>query len=406
MAAAKDEGTGIGLTILFCFLAAVIEGVDLQSAGVAAGGMKAAFHLGDDQLKYVLAASPFGLLFGAIIGGRLADRIGRKTVLVGSVALFGLFSLLTAFAPNYEALAAVRVLTGLGLGGATPNLIALTGEAGKRATSAAPVSLVFAGMPVGGAFASYVGFLLGAHGDWRTIFYIGGIIPILLAPLLWRFLPESRRFLESKLVAPEAGDVRPGALWALFAENRALTSLLLWIASFFTLLILYLLLNWLPQLMVGKGFNREQAMVIQMAFNGGSMVGGIVLGRLMDRGRRALILFATYLGMAIALYALGAAPAVVVAAGAIAGAVGFFVVGGQFVLYGLYPGFYATPIRGTGAGAATAVGRVGAIAGPLLAGMLLAGGKSSTEVLQYLMPVVAIGGAAAVALIWRPTVNE
>lgn len=405
----KDKATaGVGLTILLCFLAAVIEGIDLQSAGVAAGGIKGAFHLDDGQMKFVLAASPFGLLLGAIAGGRLADMVGRKTVLVGSVAIFGVFSLITAFAPSYETLVAIRVLTGLGLGGATPNLIALTGEAAKRATSAAPVALVFAGMPVGGALVSYVGFLLGPMGDWRTIFYIGGIVPILFAPLIWKYLPESRRFQEHKAaMAADAGDVRPSVVSALFAENRALTSLLLWIASFFTLLILYLLLNWLPLLMGGKGFNREQGMIIQMFFNGGSVLGGVVLGRLMDRGRRALILFVTYIGMASSLFALGAAPAGAMVTSIIAAiAVGFFVVGGQFVLYGLYPGFYSTRIRGTGAGAATAVGRVGAIAGPLLAGVLLSGGKTSTEVLQSLLPVVLVGGIAAVALIWRPTVDE
>jgi len=180
-------------TVMFCVLAALCEGIDLQGAGVAAPGIRAEFLAGPAQLGSFLSASTFGLFVGALIGGRYADRIGRKSVLVVSIAIFGLCSLLTPLAHDMSSLSIARLLTGLGLGGALPNLIALTSESSPSDRRSANVALVYSGAPFGGAIASAVSLVMGAS-HWRWIFLVGGIAPLLLTPFMARALPESAAF--------------------------------------------------------------------------------------------------------------------------------------------------------------------------------------------------------------------
>src|SRR6202158_4491730 len=192
-------------TLALCFLAAVIEGFDLQSMGIAAPSLGPEFGLSRQQLGVALLASPLGLFFGAFIGGRAADFWGRKTALVTATALFGALQLRTAWATGLESLIVIRFLCGLGLGGAFPNLIALTAEASGGRNSIINVVITVAGMPAGGALASVIGYLAGATGDWRIVFYVGGIAPLVLAPVMALALPESRLFSAAKAAAAAAG---------------------------------------------------------------------------------------------------------------------------------------------------------------------------------------------------------
>src|SRR5882757_3420362 len=193
-----------GLTLALCFCAAIIEGIDLQSMGIAASGIASEFHLSKEALGSVLTASPLGLFFGAFLGGRSADFWGRRTALITSIVVFGAFQLATAWAPGYSGLIAIRFLCGLGLGGAFPNLIALTAEASGGRNNVLNVVITAAGMPAGGALAALIGFSAGPSGDWRTVFYIGGIAPLVLAPVMARLLPESTLFREARAAASTA----------------------------------------------------------------------------------------------------------------------------------------------------------------------------------------------------------
>lgn len=142
------------LTILLCFIVALIEGLDLQSAGIAAAGIRAAFNLDPKMMGWMFSASIIGLLPGAFLGGCIADRIGRKKVLVAAVVLFGVFSLWTAYAGSLTGLLAARFLTGLGLGAALPNLIALCAEAVEERQRSTAISIMYCGVPLGGAVAA------------------------------------------------------------------------------------------------------------------------------------------------------------------------------------------------------------------------------------------------------------
>ncbi len=168
-------------------------------------------------------ASTFGLLIGAIIGGYCADRIGRKRVLVASMMVLGLFSLGTTLCRELGPLLLMRLLTGIGLGGALPNLISLATENSPDATRGRWVALMYGGIPMGVALASWITL---QHGDdWRTVFLIGGIAPLLLAPLMAWALPESQRFESVR----HTGVTGQGSYLALLGTNQALTTVLLWI---------------------------------------------------------------------------------------------------------------------------------------------------------------------------------
>jgi AAHS family 3-hydroxyphenylpropionic acid transporter len=391
--------TAAALTLGLCFLTATIEGIDLQSMGLAAAKMRAEFSLAPEQLGSVLAASPIGLFFGAFLGGWMADLWGRKRALLVSMVVFGLFQLSTVWAPGYGALATIRFICGLGLGGALPNLIALTSEATGGKNSILNVVVTSAGMPVGGALASAIVFAEGAKADWRLIFYVGGLAPLAVAGLMAAFLPESRLFREARAAAVQAGrGINP--LQVLFGGGRFAASAVLWIAFFGTTLVTYLLLNWLPILMQAKGFSASDAAFIQILFNLGSAVGAVLIGWWMQRRPGRLVLLVCYVGLALGLVALARTGASLAVAAVVIALTGTFLLGGLYILYGLSPAFYPREARGTGAGAAVAVGRIGSAVGPALAGVLVAGGKSATQVLQAMLPVVAVSAVAALLLMF------
>jgi MFS transporter, AAHS family, 3-hydroxyphenylpropionic acid transporter len=396
--------TRVGTTLALCFCTSIIEGLDLQSMGIAAPKLGPEFGLSRELLGYVLMASPLGLFFGAFSGGRLADFWGRKRALIAAVVVFGLFQLSTAWAPNYPALVAIRFACGLGLGGAMPNLVALTSEVAGGRNSILYVVVTIAGMPTGGAVASLIAFLAGGSADWRLVFYVGGIAPLLIAPVMAAVLPESKLFREAQATAALEGGA-PGVLETLFARTRVAATLLIWVGLFFTTVITYLLLNWLPILMVAKGFSKSDAFLIQILFNVGAASLSILLGWLMQRRRSSLLLLASYGGVAAGLLTL-AMPGVGLSAVLVAvTAIGGLLLGSQFILYGVTPDYYRVEARGTGVGAAVASSRLGSAAGPLLAGQWLGAGASATHVLQGMLPIVALAGAGAILLLLlkRPT---
>lgn len=345
----SSSSSRLMLTIGLCFLVALMEGLDLQAAGIAAGGIAQAFALDKMQMGWIFSAGILGLLPGALVGGMLADRYGRKRILIGSVALFGLFSLATAIAWDFPSLVFARLMTGVGLGAALPNLIALTSEAAGPRFCGTAVSLMYCGVPIGAALAATLGFA-GANLAWQTVFWVGGVVPLILVPLLMRWLPESAVFAGEKQAAPP--------LRALFAPETATATLLLWLCYFFTLLVVYMLINWLPLLLVEQGFQPSQAAGVMFALQMGAASGTLMLGALMDKLRPVTMSLLIYSGMLASLLALGTVSSFngMLLAGFVAG---LFATGGQSVLYALAPLFYSSQIRATGVGTAVAVGRLG-----------------------------------------------
>ena len=386
---ARGTRTHPAVTIALCFVVALVEGFDIQAIGLAAPRLAPQLGLTSDAIGWIFAVSNVGLLFGAGAGGWLADRIGRKPVLIAAVVTFGVFTLLTAVVTTFAGLCAVRLVVGIGFGAAFPNLMAIATESSCSRTQASTTARIFCGMPIGGGLAALATQLFVMDTDWRMLFIVGGGLPLLLAPLLVVLMPETLR--------SDASTVRANSPAALFAAGRGPATLLLWIALFGTVLVVYLILNWLPTLAVAKGVERAVAPQAALAFNFASVPGCLLFGRLVDKFDVRWPLGIAYAGLTLALFALSEADTV----GPIlclSGLVGFFLLGGNYALYGLAPRYYEPVLRGTGSGASVAAGRVGSILGPLLAGWLLGSGMSAAGVVASLMPIAAVAGCAAVAL--------
>lgn len=396
----RSEGRA-GLTLTLCFAAVVCEGIDIQSMGLAAPRMAPALGLAREQLGPVFSASLVGLLIGAVVFGRLADRVGRKWTLIGSLALFGGFSLATAFVGNVESLLVVRVLAGLGLGGALPNLIALSAEALPIAGRARVVTRLTCGMPLGGAVAGLVAANLG----WKDIFFVGAMAPLALVPVMAMAMPESRAFLATRARPMPAKPAITEYPHILFGGGRAVPTLLLWVASFGSLLALYVMLNWLPTLLGDKGLTKSGASNVALLFNLGAVCGVLILAGLLEGRRKRLALCVWNVGLGAAVVALAYVGKDFLAAGAAGFATGFTVSSVPLPLYGLAPGHYEVSMRGTGVGASVAIGRMGAIVGPLLAASLLGLGAGATGVLLAILPISAIAGGATLGLLGRPTLD-
>jgi AAHS family 3-hydroxyphenylpropionic acid transporter len=378
-----------GLIVLICLCVAALEGYDIQAFGVAAPKLAAELHLGPGQMGWAGGAAMMGLVVGALFGGWIADRVGRKPVLVASVAAFGLFSLATAQAHGYEPLLLARFATGLGFGGAMPNLIAVATEISAPGRRAATVTTMFCGMPAGGAAVALLARYMGADLHWRDVFLVGGALPVLLTPFVVFLLPETRP-------EQQAGADRD-LLRALFGQGRAAGTLLLWVAFILTLVVTYLMLNWLPTLVIAKGLSPAVGSEASLAFNLTSIAGSLLLGFAVDRAGFRWPLTGAFAALAVAMFALaaatGATPVLLLSAVA-----GFMVLGAQFVLYAIAPTLYPPQMRAAGAGAAVGVGRLGSIAGPMIAGQLREAGHGAGQVFGAMTPVVLAAGAAALAL--------
>ncbi len=374
------------ITVALCFLVAVIEGFDIQAIGVEAPRLAPEFGLSPGGLGWIFSISNIGLVIGASFGGWFADRVGRKPVFIAAVLIFGVFTLLTTVTSTFALLFAVRLLAGLGFGAALPNMMAVAAEISAPEKRAVTAAAMFCGMPIGGGTSALLTQVLPPDFDWRVLFIVGGIFPLLLAPALHFFMTET-------LQRGEARKSRVNVWHALFGEQRASATLLLWLAFLPTLVILYLILNWLPTLVVAKGMGPAVAPQASLLFNFSSVAGALLCAWLVDRFDPRWPLTIAYVGLIASLFALShstSTSAMVL----LSGAAGFFLLGANYALYGVAPQYYPTHVRGTGSGASVAVGRIGSIIGPLSAGVLLGSGISASGVVAYLVPVAALAGIA------------
>lgn len=387
------------ITVAICFLIAVIEGLDIQAAGIAAAGIREAFGLDSSQLGVFFSAGILGLLPGALIGGRYSDRIGRKKVLIWSVAVFALFTLCTVWVNSFNSLLLVRFLAGAGLGAAMPNLITLASEAVKPENRGRAVGLMYCGMPVGAAILSYIASL-DFGSDWKNIFYLGGLLPIIVLPIMIKFLPESREFLKAQNTTQTTTATTQGSFKDLFNSQNLMRTCLISVSYFFTLMVVYIMLSWLPSLFMELGFSRKEGSTAQFFFMMSATVGTIVLGMLTDRWKKAYVIILMYGGILAGLFCLNAASSLtqMYLASALVGA---FVIGCQGVLYAFGSIVYPTEVRATGVGMASAVGRVGAMLGPTIAGQLLAAGFGAAGVISAAIPCIVISAVFMLILVRR-----
>ncbi|MDH7795215.1 MULTISPECIES: MFS transporter [unclassified Beijerinckia] len=401
--------------IILCALVNMLDGIDTQSIGVAAPFIAEGLGIPVAQFGPIFSAALLGAALGAIGFGAVADRLGRKPLLLVALLLIGVFTLLTAHASSVKWLVVYRFLAGAGLGGATPCFIALTSEYAPARNRAACVTLMWAGFPLGamlGAFAN--SFLLPAFG-WRAIFYIGGLLPLIVAMILIIWLPESLKFLVNRGAFDAARRIlqrmgiktEPGTklttnehkqeglpLRQVFSEGRGLLTLLLWVPFFISFGILTVAVLWTPTLLRLNGISPAMTAFV-VAFNGlGALFGQGLAGRLVERFGALRTLVPAFILGALATAGLGYGASSVAAASFFIGLNGLFLglaSGGAIALAAL---LYPTAVRSSGVGLGMAMGRFGQVVSPLIAGGMLGAGFNAGQIM------VVIGSGALVGALF------
>jgi AAHS family 4-hydroxybenzoate transporter-like MFS transporter len=417
----------IAITAL-CAAVAMVDGFDTQSIALAAPEIAIAWHAKPAAFGVVFGAGLLGSLFGALGFGALADRFGRKPSLLAAIFVFAIVSLITPFTASVQSLTLVRLLTGLGLGGALPAVIAITSEYAPKRLRATVVAMMFCGFPLGAVIGGLAAAELIPAFGWASLFYIGSAAPLLLLPLIAVFVPESIRYLAlaqdraaierilrrmncqsswDGQIAQTPSASRPSVA-SLFMEGRALGTLLLSATFLLSLLLSYFLVNWLPLMARQRGFDIKSAVLGVAALNLGAIFGCLLLGRLADRHGPSVPVTGAYaLGAgAIALIGTAQSDVVFLASTFVAG---FLSIGAQMCMVALCATFYETSLRATGVGWSLGIGRIGAVFGPAIGGMLISAGMSTATLFLVAGAVSLAAGAGVLAFGWlvlRKLVDE
>jgi AAHS family 4-hydroxybenzoate transporter-like MFS transporter len=400
---------------VICAAIVFLDGFDALIMGYVAPALRAQFHIKPPELGPVLSFGLVGMMVGALVFGPVADRIGRRPVLLICPVIFGAGSLLAASASSVNELLVFRLVTGLGMGGAMPNAIALTAEYMPKRIRAFAVTAMFCGFSLGSAAVGWVAASVIPSLGWPWVFRIGGILPIAITVVAVAWLPESVRFLLRRdagdrrargyvaRIAPEVSSTARLALdeehrgfpvVQLFTGGRHWVTVLLWVMFFANLLDLYFVNSWMPTIMKDVGMPEGRAIVITTLFQVGGTVGAMVMGSLFDRKLSFRVLAAGYLTAAICVFLIGessSTPWLV----AMVFMSGFGVIGSQNGANAMAAEVYPTAARSTGVGWALGVGRIGSILGPNLGAMLV--GATPRLFLYAAMPLMLAGTAALIA---------
>ena len=402
-----------GRVLFWCALIIIFDGYDLAVAGIALPSIMKQMGVDPKQAGFMVSSALFGMMFGAIFLGTIADRIGRRWAIAICIALFSLFTAAAGLTNDPVLFSVTRFLAGLGIGGVMPNVVAQMTEYAPRKLRATLVTLMFSGYAVGGMLAAVLGKgLIESHG-WPSVF-LAAALPVVLIPFILKSLPESMSFLlrqgrhdelkaiagqldprvratrEDRLVLPAADAAASAPVRRLFDDGRGFSTVMFWVAFFMCLFMVYALSSWLTKLMAGAGYTLGSALTFVLTLNFGGMLGAIGGGWLADRFNIKWVLFSMYLLAAVSITLLGT-PMPTGALFVVVGLAGASTIGTQIVTYAYAGQFYPMAVRSTGIGFASGVGRSGAILAPIVIGMLVA----MALPLQQNFVAIAIPGAIA-----------
>ena len=396
------------MILAICFLIVAVDGMDVAIMGFIAPAVVKEWSISKAAFGVVMSAAPFGLVIGALVAGPMSDRIGRKKVLTASVITFGVLTILTAFTENTTMMALARLLTGVGLGAAMPNASTLLTEYVPEGRRSFLVTLMFTGFNLGSALIGFAAAAILPVHDWRGVLVFGGVIPLLITPLILALLPESCRFMAvrgypaqaiAKHLSKVSGQALPDGttftsnepnvttktpVSQLFANGYATMSLALWVTYFMGLMVIYLLTGWLPTLFKENGLSMSQAANITAMFQLGGTVGAVLVGWMMDRLVPTRVISFAYLGGAASVVTLGLATGSMGSMALWVTLAGFCMSGAQTGLNAYAPSCYPTSSRATGVSWMLGMGRFGSITGSLVGGVLLGLGWSFGHILGML----------------------
>ncbi|HKT97450.1 MAG TPA: MFS transporter [Paraburkholderia sp.] len=374
---------------LICFAIVLLDGFDTAAIGFIAPSLLGEWGLAKPALAPVLSAALFGLACGALVSGPLSDRLGRRTLLLGAVLLFGVACLASAFASSIDHLVWLRFVTGVGLGAAMPNAVTMMGEYCPDARRATIINLMFCGFPLGAALGGFLAAWMIPHLGWRSVLLLGGVTPLVLAIPLALRMPESVRYMVASqrpaeriraalsCISPDAQTAQSftmtenaphtdgKGLGVVLSARYAVGSVMLWIAYFMGLVIFYASINWMPLLLKDAGLPPARATLISALFPLGG-IGAVLCGVLMDRFNANRIIAACYALTALSVWLIGQAVGNVGALVLVVFAAGVLMNTAQSSMPALAAAFYPTQGRGTGVAWMLGIGRFGGIAGSFL----------------------------------------
>ncbi|MFB1632932.1 MFS transporter [Pseudomonas sp. AP-1] len=411
--------------VILCFLIVFLDGLDTAAMGFIAPALSQEWGIDRASLGPVMSAALIGMVFGALGSGPLADRFGRKGVLVGAVLVFGGFSLASAYATNVDQLLVLRFLTGLGLGAGMPNATTLLSEYTPERLKSLLVTSMFCGFNLGMAGGGFISAkMIPAYG-WHSLLVVGGVLPLLLALVLMIWLPESARFLvvrnrgtdkvrktlapiapaviaqAASFSVPEQKAVAARNLFAvIFSGTYGVGTLLLWLTYFMGLVIVYLLTSWLPTLMRDSGASMEQAAFIGALFQFGGVLSAVGVGWAMDRFNPHKVIGIFYLLAGVFAYAVGQSLGNITLLATLVLIAGMCVNGAQSAMPSLAARFYPTQGRATGVSWMLGIGRFGAILGAWSGATLLGLGWSFEQVLTALLVPAALATVGVIVKGW------
>ncbi|WP_329556779.1 MFS transporter [Streptomyces sp. NBC_00696] len=405
------------LVIGLCWLAVLFDGLDMFIYGSVLPHLleTKTFGLTADQAGDLGSYATFGMLVGALAAGTVADRIGRKQLMIACVTLFSLASGICAVSGSVEVFGLGRTLAGVGLGGLLPTAISMVSDYAPRGRVALTIGMLMTAHHAGGILSAYVAKWLVDPVGWRAAFWVC-VVPLLFVPVLLKFLPESLSFLVAKGRTDEAQALaerfevqlpaatgkktaadRWDALLALFRGGEWLQTLLYWLASFGGLLLVYGVATWLPTLMRAEGYELANALTFVVVFNLGGIVGMLVAGRAADRFGAPRISAIWFALTAVGVFLLGVHMNQAVTM-LVVFLTGVFLNSAQTMIYATVSIRSTPDNRATAVGWTSGMGRFGAVFGPWLGGQLLASGNGDWGFTSFaiagLSSMVFIGIAA------------
>ena len=412
--------------IVLGFLVLAIDGFDTAAMGYIAPTLSADWGIKKQDLGPVLSAALLGLSFGALLAGPISDRMGRKRVLVFSCLFFGLASLGTAYAETLNMLTFWRFLTGLGLGAAMPNAITLVSEFAPKRCRSMAINTMYCGFPLGAAGGGVISSWLIPSYGWHSVLLAGAIAPLTLTVLLVLFLPESvkylvhrgksvtqvkriaQRFMSGSLeqvtqfyLDEDKVTVKKGSVAQLFSMPWLPGTLMLWMTYFMGLVIYYVLLSWMPTLMLGMGYPLAESAWLTSLFTFGGTAGILLAGWLMDRWEAHKVVSLGFMLTMLFALALGFEHNHIVLFGTLIFLMGIAMNGAQSGLQTLAATFYPTHCRATGIAWMQGVGRFGGVAGTMMSAQLLSLQWQADSILMFLSLPALVAAAATVYKLQR-----
>jgi AAHS family 4-hydroxybenzoate transporter-like MFS transporter len=390
------------------FAVMLLDGFDTQVIAFVAPAIGQELSIAPSSFGVIFSAGLLGAACGAFFLGRLADRVGRRIVLLACILEFSLLTLACAFARSYEWLVVLRFAAGIGLGGAMPNLFALASEYAPEKYRIALVTVTLWGIPLGGVLGGFLTAVLIRQYGWPIAFWVGGLTPLALLPLFYFVLPESIRFLtlakrSPDIIARTLTKLSPGQQFTaqdnfvlletqisasrisdLFSRNLRNGTVLLSLALFSSFVIVYLLTNWIPSVLAKSGLPIEKAVMGTVIFNIAGIIGSIIVSWIVQRVRPLPIICFGYFVGTLAVVSIGLVPAETTPLMIAIFFSGFFIIGVHLSIVGYIAAFYPTQIRATGIGFTQSVSRIGSFVGPLLGGLLISLSLAQGQLFQFI----------------------